>query len=250
MKNKVQREVLSQKASLFRVCKCAPPGNNHLIKSKCRNGSFSLCSLKNGSLTIEAALVVPFFLTIMLSFISFFLQYASAADAKMQAAAEAKKIGITWGNLSQSGQGEVVVYKCEKVKEIWNLPFDVETKVTEKAVCRAWIGFTGLNDEEIYVYITPEGSVYHLYRDCTHLDLSIEMVSIEKARSVKNQYGEKYRACELCDSVFGLMVYITKEGNCYHSERNCSSLKRTIRQVPMSEVQGRVCCLRCVSREE
>lgn len=250
MKDKVQKEVLSQKASLFRVSKCAPPGNNHLIKSTSRNGSFSLCALRNGSLTIEAAMVVPFFLTVFLAFISFFLQYASAADLKIQAAAEAKKIGIVWGNVSNSNQGSIVIHKSGKTKFFWKLPFTTETKIEEKAVCRAWIGFTELETEEIYVYITPEGSVYHLYRDCTHLDLSIENVSFVKACSSKNQYGKKYRECKVCDEPFGLLVYITKEGECYHSERNCSGLKRSVRQVPMSEVQGRSCCIRCVSREE
>lgn len=250
MKDKVQREVLSQKAGLFRVSMCAPPGNNHLIKSKCRNGSFSLCTLKNGSLTIEAALIVPFFLTIFLAFISYFLQYASAADLKIQAAAEARKIGSVLGAVSHGDRGKIVIYKSGNTGQLWDLPFVVETRVTEKAVCRGWIGFTELEDEEIYVYITPEGSVYHFYRDCTHLKLSIEMVSFGKACTLKNQYGEKYRECKICEEPYGLMVYITKEGNCYHSERNCSGLKRTVRQIPISEVQGRICCIRCAAREE
>ena len=250
MKNKVQKEVLSQKANLFRVCKCAPPGNNHLTNSRCRNGSLSLCALRNGSLTVEASLVVPFFLTVFLAFISFFLQYASAADLKLQAAAEAKKVGIVWGTAADSPQGNIVIYKSGNSKMLWELPFVTEMKIEEKAVCRAWIGFTELETEEIYVYITPEGSVYHLYRDCTHLNLSIELVSFEKARSSKNQYGESYRECKVCDAPYGFMVYITREGNCYHSERNCSGLKRTVRQVPMSEVEGRNGCIRCISREE
>ena len=117
-------------------------------------------------------------------------------------------------------------------------------------MCRAWIGFTTLEEAETYVYITPEGSVYHLFSDCTHLDLSIRGVTMEAAKRSKNNYGQTYRKCEHCDEPFGGFVYITSEGDCYHSERTCSGLKRTIRQVPLCEVEGRGLCMRCMSREE
>lgn len=250
MKYKAQREVLSGKASLFRVSMCAPPSNKYLTKSTCRNERTSLWVLKRGSLTIEAALIVPFFLVILLAFFSYFLQYASAAELKVQAAAEAKKAGIVLGSVQKTDSGDVTIYKSAKIKEIWEIPFIKENHVTQKAVCRAWIGFTELETEETYVYITQRGSVYHLYNDCTHLDLSIQRVTFAKACSSKNAYGERYRECELCDTTFGALVYITKEGNCYHSERSCSGLKRTIRQIPLSEVEGRTCCIRCMSREE
>ena len=65
----------------------------------------------------------------------------------------------------------------------------------------------------------------------------------------KNEYGEVYGKCKLCREPCGMLVYITKEGNCYHSERSCSGLKRTVRQVAMSQVQGRACCIRCSERK-
>lgn len=250
MKYKAQREVLSQKASLFRVSMCAPPSSNYLTKSTCPNERTSLCALKRGSLTVEASLILPFFLLILLAFFSFFRQYASGAELKIQAAAEAKKVGIVLGSAQAADSGDVTIYKSAKTEDAWSFPFITEGMVTEKAVCRAWVGFTGLETDETYVYITPEGRVYHLYRDCTHLNLSIQSVSLAKALSSKNEYGEKYRKCELCGGQTGALVYITSEGNCYHFRRSCSGLKRTVRQVPLSTVEGRSCCIRCMSREE
>lgn len=250
MKYKAQREVLSQKASFFRVSMCAPPSSDYLTQSTCLNERTSLCALKRGSLTIEAALIFPFFLLILLAFFSFFYRYASAAELKVQAAAEAKKVGIVLGGVQGGENGDVTIYKSAKTEDIWRLPFITEDIVAEKAVCRAWIGFTGLQTDETYVYITPEGRVYHLYSDCTHLSLSIQSVSIGKALSSKNEYGESYRKCELCGDQAGGLVYITSEGNCYHFQRSCSGLKRTVRQVPLSTVEGRSCCIRCMSREE
>lgn len=246
----MQREVLSKEAEFIRVGMCAPPGNNLFLKFICQNGSFSLCALRKGSLTIEAALILPFLLTIFLMFFSFVFQYALAAELSVQAAAEAKKIGTFLNRTYEERDGQITIYKNGKTSKLLEAPFFIPEYVTEKAVCREWIGFTKLETEETYVYITPEGSVFHLTRECTHLKLSIERVTFVKACASENVYGERYRECTLCDEEFGFLVYITKEGNCYHSERNCSGLKRTVRQIPISEVDGRSCCIRCISKEE
>lgn len=250
MKNRVQRNVLSQKVKKIQSDMCAPPSDNDLYKSKAPNERAFLCTLKKGSLTVEAALVVPLFLMILLAFFSFFSQYASVAELKVQAAAEAKKAAVAAGSSSEQSLEEIVICKTTKAEALWIQPFWKNKTITEKAVCRAWIGFTKTDAEEMYVYITPEGEVYHLYRDCTHLKLSVRKTPMAAVHQLKNIYGKKYRKCEICSAPFGSMVYITSEGDCYHSERTCSGLKRTIRQVPFSQVDGRSLCSRCGSKEE
>ena len=250
MKHRAQRNVLSQEVNLFRDDMCAPPSYKYLYQAIYQNERASLCAVKKGSLTIEAALVFPFFLMILLAFFSFFSQYASAAELQMQAAAEAKKVGIVLGSTGQSDSGDITIYKTAKVKKHWIHPFFAKSQIVQSAVCRGWIGFTSLDALETYVYVTPDGEVYHLFSDCTHLDLSIRLVSMVTAREKRNEYGQKYRECQLCDAAFGALVYITSEGDCYHSERGCSGLKRTIRQVPLEKVKDRGLCLRCMDREE
>ena len=80
-----------RKGLSFRVLKCVlPQSSNYLVTTKSQSERMSLYTLKKGSLTVEAALILPFFMMILLAFFSFFLQYASAAELKIQAAAEAK----------------------------------------------------------------------------------------------------------------------------------------------------------------
>lgn len=250
IKYEVQRDVLSWRIHLLSLKSVLPQSNTKVELNRYQNERASLCAPKKGSLTIETALILPFFLMILLAFFSFFDRYATAARLKVEAAAEARKIGVVQGTMGERDSCDVTIFKSAKVEDLWINPFETEKQVTQHAVCRGWIGFTELGTEEIYVYITPEGSVYHLYSDCTHLKLSIQMVTLRKARFAKNEYGERYRKCELCDEPFGTLVYITSEGNRYHSERSCSGLKRTVRQVALSGVEGRNCCLRCLSREE
>lgn len=249
MKIKMQRDILPRKAGHSVLNQCAPPKYNYTNKIFRQSERVSLCFLK-GSLTIEAALVLPFFLMILLAFFSFFSQYASAAALQVQAAAEARKMGVTLGCLQREDSADVTIYKTKKLENIWFNPFYQKNEISTSATCRAWIGFTQLEENETYVYITPEGSVYHLYADCTHLDLSVQRVTLAKAKTEKNLYRERYLECEICETGFGPLVYITSEGNRYHARRSCSGLKRTVRQVPLREVENRNCCMRCAALED
>ena len=248
MNIKIQRDVLLSQTHLTKVDKCAPPSYIYQRALNKLDERISLCNLK-GSLTVEAAMILPFFMMILISFFSFFSKYASAAELKNQAAAEAKHTAITMGTLGMDTSGDVTIYKTAYPKDLWINPFYKEDKIVESAVCRPWIGFTELENLETYVYITPEGSVYHLFSDCTHLKLSIRQEPLLGIEKLRNLYGEKYYRCELCREDFGILVYVTSEGNRYHGTRTCSGLKRTIRQVPMSQVMGRSKCLRCSGRE-
>ena len=220
MKHKVQRDVLSQKAGLFRVNVCAPPSNNKLSKSTCRNERMSLCALKKGSLTVEAALILPWVIGILLTFFSYFQQYELGAQLSIRAAAEAKKIAIAVGCSQEEDYGDVVIYQSQVWEPTSFFAFLGEKAITQKAVCRPWIGFTDQEESETYVYVTPNGSVYHLFRDCTHLNISTKAVEAQKAKSMKNQYGGLF----FCNTEVDFLVqYILKTYLCavyiFHSHK-------------------------------
>lgn len=107
---------------------------------------------------------------------------------------------------------------------------------------------TGESDDEI-VYITETGSVYHLSKSCSYLNLSIEQVNYDEIESFRNDGGGKYKPCELCgssgDPSKSNTVYITDSGDRYHWDLNCSGLKRTIIEILLSEVEDRTLCSRC-----
>lgn len=249
MKSEVQRDVFPCQPAISNLCTCAPP--RHSVNGTADpGGRTSLCISQKAGLTAEAALILPFFLMILLAFFSFFSNYACRAELKTRACAEAKKTGTALGGIGKEILPEIIIFKTKSLDQLWINPFVSEKRLTERAVCRAWIGFTELEIKETYVYITPDGNVYHLYGDCTHLDLSVRSAAFSSVAFLKNEYGETYRPCELCGKESKALVYITSDGNRYHSKRSCSGLKRTVRQIPISEVGSRSCCLRCMSKGE
>lgn len=125
-------------------------------------------------------------------------------------------------------------------------------RMANRYYAHIWTGYDILEgncdsrEETDIVYMTENGEVYHESRNCTHLKLSIRQVSRTEAQIQTNEYGKKYSACEKCKpDLTTETLYITTEGDRFHSDRECSGLKRTVFSVPRSRVAGYRACSRC-----
>ncbi|MBR1470010.1 MAG: hypothetical protein IJ600_00040 [Lachnospiraceae bacterium] len=143
----------------------------------------------------------------------------------------------------------VAVYELQPGCNVFGIPRQL---LVNRARTHAWTGYSingsGASEEqERIVYVTENGTVYHLSRSCTHLDLSITPVSAEEAAAKRNASGAVYRPCEICGSrrAGAATYYITSEGDRYHTSLDCSGLKRTIYEVPVSQVGNKRACSRC-----
>lgn len=170
---------------------CVLPQSSYRKKNRRRlSGRMSLCTLHQGSLTVEAALVLPFFLLMLLAFFSLSDRYVQEAELQTRAMTEAKTIAVLQGAAGSENSGRIVIQKSAGAAGLFRFPFVMEKRISARAVCRAWIGFRGSEDEESKVYITPDGNVYHLSADCTHLDLSIRQVPFAYAQKAKTSMGK------------------------------------------------------------
>ena len=125
-------------------------------------------------------------------------------------------------------------------------------RMSNQFYAKLWTGYTAVRvTEENYVYITENGTVYHLASDCTHLKLSISSIKNEALSISRNDYGEKYKACDkCCEGEAQKVYYITKKGNKYHKVLSCSGLKRTVSCVPKSTVEDWPLCEKCSQKGE
>jgi hypothetical protein len=157
-----------------------------------------------------------------------------------------------------------------QVSYIVKNPFDIFglglVHVKQGAVAEAWLGedmSTGWDgssgsgnngngadsdsgdEEKQKVYVTPWGRVYHTDADCSAIHLSIQEVSSSGVVDLRNASGGKYYPCESCGENADGTVYITDYGDRYHTDRNCSGLKRTVEEVDIDDVGDRTECKRC-----
>lgn len=136
------------------------------------------------------------------------------------------------------------------------MPFDflkiLGFPCTQKVSVRKWVGNedkgaeggSAGNDDKKMVYITETGTVFHTNSNCSHLRLSIKTVAKVQISELRNNSGGKYYSCERCGGS-GTVLYITDYGDRYHTDINCSGLKRVIYTVPYETVSDRPACSRC-----
>lgn len=96
---------------------------------------------------------------------------------------------------------------------------------------------TEQNAEDVLVYVTDYGSVYHRDRSCSYLNPSIESVPISTLSRMRSADGSKYYPCELCHPPDSGMVLISDYGSRYHCDRNCPGIRRGIRTMPLKEAR-------------
>ena len=112
-------------------------------------------------------------------------------------------------------------------------------KRTELIKQKAFLGYSSdesASNEDIYVYVTPNESVYHSSRSCTHLSL--------KVFSRSSTGG--YPPCGFCGKDdLGRCVYIAESGRVYHNNPHCTGLKRTVSRVKLDSISGLSPCSRC-----
>lgn len=145
----------------------------------------------------------------------------------------------------------VIQYKARTPFDVLNI---LDFSCVQKTCVRKWIGNSDEGDggngttgtEDVLVYVTETGTVYHTNRECTYLRLSIQSVESAQVSALRNIGGGKYYACELCGQAeINRICYITDTGDRFHNNINCSGLKRSILTIPLNAVGDKTLCSRC-----
>ena len=257
-----QNRKTRRKSSLGSLLSEASPVSKQHLSEKA-----FLCTLKRGciqikktadirkaSLTIEAALVLPLFFFGLITMISFMDIYKVQTEHLSKLCQQAKEAGMYAYTPDGEGPEEITLLDFYVYKPISpGIPLPAIWMHNTVKV-HAWTGTVhrSASEEdtqktETMVYVTESGTVYHKNLNCSHLKLSVVKVSGSSVSGMRNEYGEKYHACEGCSrgQKPGSSVYITKSGNRYHNKKECSGLKRSVRLVKESDVENMHACSRC-----
>lgn len=219
-----------------------------------------------GSVTVEACLVVPIFFLVLFSLFYLFevlnlqrslIEELSECGRKYEAygvkvptvMTEDQKIRFLQWDVSE----DVGTCSCVWKEEIpvFGRWFVIHGK--QSVPVRAYTGVSMVgdeSDEEGVVYVTGNGTVYHEDIMCTYLKLGIQEVSYARVGQLRNRSGAIYKSCERCmkgqqQLLQSDKLYITPYGDKYHKVKTCQGLKRTIREVPRSQIGNLPPCSKC-----
>lgn len=244
------------------------------------------CTSFHGSYTIEAAIVLPLFISLCV-FILFFLRIAMvqigvtrgleevaaktavccgkeeihlpvlilAANANI-VAKKTPVFYITGGILGISYEKSSVEDNYVVLTATYDILFPIQIfgkmqwHMQSSTSWRKWIGWDDTEEQmgNDFVYVTARGSVYHARYDCSYLHPAIVAVDAGAVEKLRNADGSRYAPCRTCKSKKTKkgVVYITDYGENYHSRLSCGGLKRTIYRRHRSEVAGMQGCKKCV----
>ena len=238
---------------------------------------------RNGSLTIEAALILPVYMTGLLMLVSLLLMLLTGMriQASLLELSEELQVRLTDGNslslseienelgeklspedirfiengkegLDMSGSdiddGEYIrlSVSCELVP-LTDFFGMIRVPFSRSTFAHVWCGYENayFPDGE-YVYITNDSEVYHRDRECSHIGLTVRQTSAGEVPYLRNNSGSRYKPCSHChSSLSDGRLYVAAEGDRYHKTLTCSGLKRTVRAIRISEVGDRRPCSRC-----
>ena len=221
----------------------------NLKKVICRKAGAWLFN-NRGSASVEATLAIPIFLFFVANLLSLFIMYEGYSVRLSKLHDEVYEASVA-AHMAEGGNDLIILTDTLPIHPIiGNIAFE-DSSAKVAACSKKWTGYDltsgiDLSDDEEYVYITESGSVYHRSKDCSHLRVNISVCSSDDIASKRNANGEKYRPCEKCGGGKSTgLLFITDQGNRYHNSPACSGLKRTIKTVPLSEVEGRPPCSVC-----
>lgn len=131
-----------------------------------------------------------------------------------------------------------------------------DINIVQSAHRRAWLGddTSRLNDPKTTeksgtsVYVTPNGVAYHLYADCSYIDVKLQAVSSVNVAAKRNKDGSRYYPCESCHPKGEGVVYITIYGTRYHCSETCSAIEKEAVQIDVEDVKNRHLCSKCAER--
>lgn len=132
-----------------------------------------------------------------------------------------------------------------------------DIKIIQGAKRRVWFGYDGnekkkedSKNTQDHVYVTPNGSAYHLYADCSYLDVKLHEIDASMIQTKRNADGGKYYPCESCKPDAIGSVYISNYGSRYHNNTSCKAIEKDAREINASDIGGRHLCSRCTKRKE
>lgn len=238
-KQYISKKQRSLQFSSITVHECKNKHRGKIHKS-CKERTSVPAFRREGILTIEATICITFFMLAALSLMALFQTTAAFSEKQMALVETARKQSVY-----VRAEDKVHIDFSYNLKPSLLTLAAVKIPMHHEVYIKSWTGYEPVQSEDekqqgkrIY-YVTDFESVYHTTRECTHLKLSVHMVS-------GNGSGVSgYTPCEKCGKQTNISgnYYVTEEGSRYHTSLACPGLKRTIYEV--TDIYGLSPCSRC-----
>lgn len=250
---------------------------NHNINCK----RASQCISNQGSATVEAALILPFFFFVLYAILLISqllmtedrIHSALVETGRVLAGEEAEHITLVRAKLELqkrmnsrslsliSGGAAGISLSSSKLPNsryeielnatyrmkvavpfLFTFSFPVQSTVVQRMFDGCHTTDASTGEGGEHVYIAEHESVYHTSSQCSHI--AIRLVPATDVSALRGK-----RQCETCKKYQRTGEYITLAGNCIHQNPSCGRIHRTVHLVDKDSIGNLPLCSRCAKRK-
>lgn len=206
----------------------------------------SIFAFLKGSMSLEASLVVPIFLLFLMTILM------SIKIVRLQTD-EFEALHQKFSEEFERCNGIISEESSKQYSSFTSLIPIGKIEIVDSVYGHSFSGFS-IDDEcnnsmldDEYVFVTITGKKYHRDIDCSYIKVIPSCVSSNCIKEIRNSSGGKYYPCERCSPKLSGLLYYTSDGDRFHSSTNCSSLRRTVNIILLSEAKksGYTPCSKC-----
>ncbi len=211
------------KSSYRRKEKSSLPVIYRIFESRKRT---SLSASQKGSLTLEAACVLPFFCFGMLAICYFFIAVTAAGNVAEGLCEAGKKMAVYASQKEESDS----VGEAENIFSLIYVRGEIEKKAGSY-LSGLHVNHSSILEEEEMINLAAEYEI----KIRVPFFLRKQLLFWQKA-SVRAWTGQKEKEGEENEDGEGTLVYVTVTGNVYHKDRECSHIRLSIQNVAKTQV--------------
>ena len=155
--------------------------------------------------------------------------------------------GLDYRDCEFMGQGDHIELTVSyRVKPMVGMAAFSEFRLRNRYYGRLWTGYELTGEKEEVYYLAEYGEVFHRDRSCSYLHVTVNALAFYELDGARTEDGGYYRPCEKCSGNGGSQqVWVTPQGDCYHTRRDCPGLRRNFRTVDWEEAKEYRPCSRC-----
>lgn len=234
----------------------------------------SIAASFNGSLSLEASLVVPIFIFALGSMIMLIemerlqsnifesLHQSISYSFDNRSTVDYKKVfmnyldskenpyicldkgaeGITLTDSSSIDDDGYIRISAEyKEKPFISLFPLMNAEIKDSIFGHSFTGYVNSNgkgnyfNDDIQVYVTLTGVKYHKDRECSYIKVKLNKVMAADIKMLRNASGKKYSPCHECHPKLEGTLFIAEYGDKYHSSNSCTAIKKTVKTIGLKE---------------
>ena len=211
--------------------------------------------IRQASLSVECALVLPLFFFFLLPLIAFPQALALQAKTNLELSNAARQLSAA-AHLA-GGEEWIDLQKRESYTFLSPGLLLPRLQIACRARVYPFTGYVpgsddaaeGTSERSEMVYVTENQSVYHSFSDCSHLSLSVFSTTEAAAKAMRNADGERYRPCPGFPKDYSGPVYLTERGRYYYPSSDYGSLTRHVRLIEKESLGDLCLCSRCAARQ-